>query len=780
MTTRRDPPRIQVRGPAAQATAEPRPGPGHLRGRDLPADDAHGRRRRRVLVLGQLAPRPARRRRRRPRRRGPCCRTTGRRVVGLAKRKPRKNGYTEIPASNTHRVTPAQDPSNPRRLDVTITAHGRHVLHARHRHPDDPGVRGPPRPSSRCRSRWAARRTTTASASSTCRRRTRSRRRPRSHGHRCDADATARSPAASGRRPPAARAITVGDRTTTASTRTEQRPVQQAWNNFGCSRPRQREHPPTTHRSRSRREPDVTILGIEVHLDDAFLAAACSTLHVTRDRRPAVEGTAAPTWSRPQTDTVGTQHARAPTTTSGQQQHCRLGRRHLDPQRLRRQQLRGPPDAGSRAARQQPHDQRRPDPVQVTYRIFTTTTITSPIRRRRSRCGTRTTGHARPAELLGRDAEPGRAERPGRRLHDRLRDADRARPTRPTTPPSTTTTGSTCPPGGGEVWIFDPGFCDTVDRRDTHRTRAPARTGPSAAERQLVGAAGERPVRPLQGRRQHAVRVPGRRSGRPRPARTSGASTWRTRTSAANNGNAELREPDAGTTSGGSSPANLPAGKYRLHTTSRISPTSPTRPRRVRQPDDTTALNAFAIWTQVRQRHAAGLRPGRDGGVLPALGRQGLHLLPGPDRGCPRRQVDGHRPVGPGRHRRAAGDAADPAADDVGVAARTRRRRSTTTRSPGRPSRPTSPAGRARRAAPGRRPRSRPTPAGTRSSTATGCGSASTSTTTTPPRRRRARPRRAGGRSSTRWAAPAPTIRPPTSRPGRSTIRGNPVHLVIP
>ncbi len=42
--------------------------------------------------------------------------------VGLAKLEATKNGYTEIPLQNTTKVRPKQDPLNPRRMDVTITA----------------------------------------------------------------------------------------------------------------------------------------------------------------------------------------------------------------------------------------------------------------------------------------------------------------------------------------------------------------------------------------------------------------------------------------------------------------------------------------------------------------------------------------------------------------------------------------------------------------------------------------------------------------------------------
>ncbi len=79
-----------------------------------------------------------------------------------------KNGYT---TGGGVTVTPIQDTLNggtdPRQLDVTVSAPGPDLLHARLRPEHDPRPPGRPRRSTSSRCRWAARRPTTASAAST-------------------------------------------------------------------------------------------------------------------------------------------------------------------------------------------------------------------------------------------------------------------------------------------------------------------------------------------------------------------------------------------------------------------------------------------------------------------------------------------------------------------------------------------------------------------------------------------------------------------------------------
>ena len=265
------------------------------------------------------------------------------------------------------------------------------------------------------------------------------------------------------------------------------------------------------------------------------------------------------------------------------------------------------------------------------------------------------------------------------------------------------------------------------------RDRGPARTGPSAAPTATNPPAGERLLRrcttrrntPYEYQRRHArqrqrhaptvCRLDGHR-----PRRSADATVPAAR---------ELRRP--GLAQRLVAARQRPAGRHvpPIHSHSdECRPTSTATTRRLDGPERLRLLR------QVDRRHAAGLRPRRDGGLLPAARRPGVRLLPGPDRGGPRRQDDGHRPVGPGRHRRAVGEPARSCSRRRGLRPRTRRARSTTTRSPARPSSPpTSPAVR-RTPAVGPTTRSRPTPAGP-SYNGTGCGSASTSDDNyTPPR----------------------------------------------
>ena len=84
---------------------------------------------------------------------------------------------------------------------------------------------------------------------------------------------------------------------------------------------------------------------------------------------------------------------------------------------------------------------------------------------------------ARAAELLGRDAEPGRPEHPGRRVHDPLRvtpgyppnNLDGIDPDAQYLPDAYYNYAIDMPAGssGGSVWVFDPGFCDATTSAGT-------------------------------------------------------------------------------------------------------------------------------------------------------------------------------------------------------------------------------------------------------------------------------------------------------------------------
>ena len=117
-----------------------------LRRSGLAPDGAVGRRGRRLLVLGQLAARPARRRCRCPRGRGHAARVASPTPTGSPTTKPR-NGYTAGAGTVSHA---APGPGDPRRLDVTISAPvGTFFMRVIGIPPSRSA--GPPRPSSSCR-----------------------------------------------------------------------------------------------------------------------------------------------------------------------------------------------------------------------------------------------------------------------------------------------------------------------------------------------------------------------------------------------------------------------------------------------------------------------------------------------------------------------------------------------------------------------------------------------------------------------------------------------------
>ena len=101
-----------------------------LRGRGHPADDAVGRRGRRLLVLGQHAARPARRRCRRPRRRGHAARAARADAYQLAYDEAKRQ---RVRPGCRHRHHAAPGPGRPAPAQRHDQRPDRHVLHARHR-----------------------------------------------------------------------------------------------------------------------------------------------------------------------------------------------------------------------------------------------------------------------------------------------------------------------------------------------------------------------------------------------------------------------------------------------------------------------------------------------------------------------------------------------------------------------------------------------------------------------------------------------------------------------
>ncbi len=163
--------------------------------------------------------------------------------------------------------------------------------------------------------------------------------------------------------------------------------------------------------------------------------------------------------------------------------------------------------------------------------------------------------------------------------------------------------GVELPGGGGEVWIYDPGFCDTGLYGSGNNV-----TNQGTGESWTVGGSnGADPARPVS-----AQYVLYDTNGTPYeygddPVKASSGSTFR---------RMMLSDPNLSGGSGGSYPgvsscaglawhdnwwrlaSGLPAGTYRLHTTSRIYNPFVT-PKTIDGSDDqtdSTGLNAFAIW----------------------------------------------------------------------------------------------------------------------------------------------------------------------------------------
>ena len=519
----------RVRPDHRQAPAQPRPGPRDLCRRDLPDDDAHGDRHRRVLVLGQLAPRPAGRGCRGAcRRRDAPAASPGRPTPWPGRKPPR----TASPRASTGvtEVFPQQDGGNPRRLNVRDPGADRHVLHARHRHPADPVVR------------YCHRRVHAAGPdgqpAELLRRRHPQRPDDLTVTHNDDTDwrndgTTPRTTAARGASP-----ARMTSTTTTATTGSRPLPTTRRSSGgiSGCRRSAA-SRTTTPWRSWDSRSAFVTACTtgqqprvqrrlpapVGCRRTAARAGVALGHRRTQRRRRPHHSAQARP---------IGSTRSGRPTAwpsgATGRGTETSSATRELPgpidlPQGQGRRAARiaddGRPDHGPCHLRlgHDDHDHHRPAVAAARTR---------PVQH----------GDPRPAELLGRDAEPGRAEHPGRRLHDRLRPATSGNRTTTTSRAtatarrSSTTTASSMPGGSGEVWIYDPGFCDTGIYQNGN-TILNQGTGESwTVTNSNTGDIGANPARPVSAQydalrtEQHAVRI--RRTTRswPRPATRTGAS----------------------------------------------------------------------------------------------------------------------------------------------------------------------------------------------------------------------------------------------------------------
>ena len=194
------------------------------------------------------------------------------------------------------------------------------------------------------------------------------------------------------------------------------------------------------------------------------------------------------------------------------------------------------------------------------------------------------------------------------------------------------------PPGSttGEVWVFDPGFCDVGTSRGT-------------GENWTVGGANgytsRQPISTFY--RLYDTNNTPYNTGDDTIAGTSGSSYRRMFYSdhvlgqtAATDCSSVAWHNDWWQVGIG-----LQGGRtYRLHVFS-------TDESDAERPAELDRAQRVRDLVDRRRGHAAGLRARGDGGVHPPAGRPIVGVLPGPDRRRARRQDDGHRPVGPGRYR---------------------------------------------------------------------------------------------------------------------------------
>ena len=286
--------------------------------------------------------------------------------------------------------------------------------------------------------------------------------------------------------------------------------------------------------------------------------------------------------------------------------------------------------------------------VQVTYRLFTTNTITvtdppspQPVR------DPYNTVTLAPQNFWGAMQSQGAPSVQGDAYMTGY--ATRTSATNPTYDPAKYYNyGIDMPSGGGEVWIFDPGFCETGIDGATHQNQG---TGENWT---VGGSNGNSSAQPVSA--QYTLFKDDANTPYEYPddvwQASSGTTFRRLHLEDANHRRErrqlELRGADVAQQVVAARVE--PAGRQvpPAHHLADLHRQVRQGPRRVGQPAEHDGPERLRDLDQVLQRHAAGLRTGRDGGLLPALGRQGLDLLPRPDRGGPRRQVDGHRPVGPG------------------------------------------------------------------------------------------------------------------------------------
>ncbi len=202
-------------------------------------------------------------------------------------------------------------------------------------------------------------------------------------------------------------------------------------------------------------------------------------------------------------------------------------------------------------------------------------------------------------------------------------------PTSTTSPTATTSTPSSSPPAPptGEVWLFDPGFCNvdtdtgtgeyytkggsngtsSFNRVSTFYDLYDTRNTPYDTTDDTLMYCRTRRTAPRSGTTRSSTAAAPRR--RPRPATTC-----------------------PGTTTGCSIASNLSGDRtYRLHTLL-------DRPRLAQRPARLDGAQRLRHLVEGERRHAPRLRPGCHGGLRAPAGWTGHGVLPRPHRGAARRQ----------------------------------------------------------------------------------------------------------------------------------------------
>ena len=402
--------------------------------------------------------------------------------VSLAKIEATKNGYTEIPLTNTTKVRPKQDTTNPRRMDVTITADVGTFFMRVIGIPTIPATRTAkaeftlPVPMGSPQNYYGVgilnlptshqeQQTTSVSRDTDFR--------------------NAGGPITGGQWTPSPtnRSITQVVNDNDGDYATSNNPSQaQAWGNFGMLQTvNGANNPPNSNLPIPipNAGQTVSIDGIEVHLEDAFLAGgnSCSNTRISVQ----LSKNNGATWlTAVQTPSLGTSSSGGDYDLGDNNSTSDWGGGTWTRADLANGSfaLRLTWAKGCSQTRTIDVDEIT---VQVTYRLFTTTTITvidppspQPVK------DPYNTVTLAPQNFWGAMQSQGAPSVQGDAYMTGY--ATRTSATNPTYDPAKYYNyGIDMPSGGGEVWIFDPGFCDTSSTGPRTRTRGPARTGPSAA-----------------------------------------------------------------------------------------------------------------------------------------------------------------------------------------------------------------------------------------------------------------------------------------------------------